>query len=72
MGRPRDQETIVTEKIVCYSQFPRGGACHATPHRVPGTAPGQSGGRGTKGCPEMTTRAGGQWPDNGGGSKCGV
>lgn len=29
MVRPTDQEMIATEKIVCYSQFPRGGD---TPH----------------------------------------
>ena len=29
MVRKMDQETIAIEKIVCYSQFPRGEACHA-------------------------------------------
>lgn len=26
--KPTDQELITIEKIVCYSQFPREGACH--------------------------------------------
>lgn len=29
MMRPTNQEMTATEKIVCYLQFPRGGACHA-------------------------------------------
>ena len=27
---PRDQEMIATEKIVCYSEFPRGGGTATT------------------------------------------
>lgn len=35
MMKPRDQKTIATEKIVCYSQFLRGGdmPLHAGSHR---------------------------------------
>lgn len=32
MVKPTGQENLATEKTVCYSQFPRGEACHATPH----------------------------------------
>ena len=42
MVRPADQETTDVEKVVCYSQFPRGRG-HGMPHRATqrGTRVGQ-------------------------------
>ena len=51
--RPVDQETLASEKIVCYSQFPRaeGMPCPTGPHgKNQGQLGGRSAGRGHSVC----------------------
>ena len=54
MVRPTDQETIATEKALCYSQSPGRAGTHCAVQGHTGKHQGQSGGRGSEG--EMWAR----------------